>query len=108
MAKLAWLHCVTVVGFLALLLPNSAHGQTPLDPSLEQAIANDKKTSGEAQKYTYTELKKDLTFDSKGRVKEDSSDTFEIIFLEGAPYQKHTLHNGKPLPEKNKSPKTRN
>ncbi|MGA9528615.1 MAG: hypothetical protein WBS24_10910 [Terriglobales bacterium] len=100
MTRTTWVRSAMLAGLLAIFLPVWAHSESALDPSLEEAVANDKKTSDEAQKYTYTEHKKDLTFDSKGRVKQDSSDTFEIIFLEGAPYQKHTLHNGKPLPEK--------
>jgi hypothetical protein len=101
MNKIAWLRCATLVGLLGPLLSGGwAESQTQPDPSLEQAIANHKKTVGEAQQYTYAERKKDRTFDSKGNVKQDSSDTYEIIFLEGAPYQKHTLHNDQPLPEK--------
>jgi len=100
MSKSAWL--VLLFGLLGILLLDGswAESQSALDPSLEQAIANHKKTAGEAQQYAYTELKKDRAFDSKGKLKQDSSDSFEIIFLEGAPYQKHTLHNGQPLPEK--------
>ena len=89
-----------VFGVIFLLQAACAQDQAPVDPSLQQAIDNFKKTIGEAQRYAYTEHKHDLTFDSVGKAKQDSSDTFEIIFLEGAPYQKHTLHNDRPLPEK--------
>ncbi len=98
--RTASLSFAILFAFVGLLLPCRVCGQAILDPALEQAVANDKKTSEEAQKYTYTERKRDLNFDSKGNVKQDSSDTFEIIFLEGAPYRKHTMHNDQPLPGK--------
>ena len=93
------MRCARLIGCLGLLLSASAENQT-LDLSLSQAIASYDTTAEEAQRYAYTERKQDRTYDSNGKLKQDSSDTFEIIFLEGAPYQKHTLHNDQPLPEK--------
>ncbi len=101
MSKIAWVWSIAIVAAVGLALSQAgAESQTQLDPSLAQAIAARKKTEREAQQYAFTERKRDRTFDSKGNPKQDSSDTFEIIFLEGAPYQKHTLHNDQPLPEK--------
>jgi len=97
-----WCGVVGAGVFAVVLVFQAAYAQDEkaIDPSLQQAIDNLKKTTGEAQRYAYTEHKHDLTFDSAGKVKQDSSDTFEIIFLEDAPYQKHTLHNDRPLPNK--------
>ncbi len=83
--------------FVFLLTLSQAEGPATLDPALGQAIANNEKTAGEAQRYAYTEHKRDRNLDSSGAVKSDSTETYEIIFLEGAPYKKHTLHNDEPL-----------
>ncbi len=72
----------------------------PLDPALQQAIESRKKTIGEAQEYTYSEHYASLNPDSKGGSKIQFTDTYEIIFLNGAPYKKHTLHNERPLSER--------
>ncbi len=86
------------------LLANVVCGQDKpgddVHPLLRQAIENRKKTLGEAQNYTYTEQYRSLTFDSNGAEKLKFTDTFEIIFLEGAPYKKHVLHNQQPLSQK--------
>lgn len=86
----------------AFAFSSAAQAQTAssLDPLLRQAVANVRGTSEEAQQYTYTQRNTDRTFDSNGKVKEQSSDTYEIIFLEGAPYRKRVAHDDKPLPEK--------
>ncbi len=70
---------------------------TLLDPALQQAIEHRKETLGEAQHYTYSEHYKSLSFDSKGSEKHGFTDTYDIIFLEGAPYKKHVLHDEQPL-----------
>ncbi len=71
-----------------------------LDAALAHAVAQHKQTVGEAQKYTYTEHLRNINWDSKGKETLNFTDTYEIIFLEGAPYKKHVLHNDQPLSEK--------
>jgi hypothetical protein len=71
-----------------------------LDPALAQAVAHRKATVGEAQKYAYIEHIKNVNWDSKGKETLNSTDTYEIIFLEGAPYRKHVLHNEQALSAK--------
>ena len=71
-----------------------------LDPVLAHAIEQQKQTVGEAQKYTYTEHLKNINWDSKGKETLNMTDTYEITFLEGAPYKKHVLHNEQPLSDK--------
>ena len=68
-----------------------------LDPALAQAVAQRRNTIGEAQKYTYMEHVKNLNWDSSGKETLHSTDTYEIIFLEGAPYKKHVLHDEQAL-----------
>ena len=96
-------------GFVSLLvlmmngvLANTSFARQapPLDPVLQHALANRKQTAGEAQKYTYSEHYRSLKTDSSGATEVKFTDTFEIFFLNGAPYKKHVLHNEKPLPEK--------
>jgi hypothetical protein len=74
--------------------------EPPLDPALQHAVETHKEIVGEAQKYAYTERVKAQNFDSRGKVTSSHTELYEIIFLEGAPYQKHILHNDKPLDEK--------
>jgi hypothetical protein len=96
------LELVVIRGLICGSLVGASFAQSApsLDPALQRAVENRKETVGEAQKYTYTERVKNLNFDSKGKVTLDVTDTYEIIYLEGAPYKKHTLHNEQPLPDK--------
>jgi hypothetical protein len=71
-----------------------------LDPCLQHAVDLRKQVLPEAQSYTYTEHRTNINYDSKGKETHRFSDTYEIIFLEGAPYKKHILHDEKPLSEK--------
>jgi hypothetical protein len=78
-------------------------GQTPppsLDPALRHAIEERKRTEGEAQKYAYNEWRRNVNYDANGKAKLDFTDTYEIIFLNGAPTKRHTQHDGRPLSEK--------
>lgn len=71
-----------------------------LDPSLQHAVELRKQADAEAQRYTYIEHSTNINYDSKGKETHRYKDTYEIIFLEGAPYKKHVLHDDKSLPEK--------
>jgi hypothetical protein len=71
-----------------------------LDPSLRHAVQNRKQSDPEAQSYTYTEHRTNINYDSKGKETHHYQDTYEIIFLEGAPYKKHILHDETPLSAK--------
>ncbi len=84
----------------SLISTTYAQETSAIDPALQQALHNHKKTVGEAQKYTYTERSTNINFDSKGATKLHVTDTYDVIFLEGAPYQKHVLHNEQPLSPK--------
>jgi len=86
-------------------------GQTPpprLDPALLHAIEERKRTEGEAQKYAYKEQRRNINYDANGKAKLDFTDTYEIIFLDGAPRKKHILHDGRPLSEKQQKAEDRN
>jgi hypothetical protein len=50
-----------------------------------------------AGNFTHAESIRNQNFDSHGKKTLDISDTFEIMILEGAPYYRHTGHNGNPL-----------
>ena len=64
------------------------------------AVAERKQTMGEAQKYAYAEHVRNINWNSKGKETQNFTDTYEIIYLEGAPYKKHVLHDEKPLSDK--------
>jgi hypothetical protein len=83
-----------------LAVVGAAQDAAPIDPRLQKALDHYHQTLGEAQNYTYTERYQDINYDSKGKETLNYTDTYEVIFLEGAPYKKHTLHNDQPLPEK--------
>jgi len=71
-----------------------------IDPHLQRALELRKQGDPEVQSYTYTEHSTNINYDSKGKETHRYRDTYEIIFLEGAPYKKHVQHDDKPLPEK--------
>jgi len=96
----SWLRSIFLAG-VTILAPAVSHAQSnSLDPSLQHALETRKKTIGEAQNYTYTEHSQNINYDKSGKETLNFTDTYEIIFLEGAPYSKHVLHNEKPLSEK--------
>jgi hypothetical protein len=71
-----------------------------LEPSLQHAVEQRKQADPETQSYTYTEHSININYDSKGKETHRYQDTYEIIFLEGAPYKRHALHDETPLSEK--------
>ena len=71
-----------------------------LDPNLQHAVEVRREVLPEAQSYTYTEHELNINYDSKGKESHRHSNTYEVIFLEGALYKKHVLRDEKPLPEK--------
>jgi len=70
----------------------------PLHDLVAKAAENYQAGKALAANFTYTETIRNQNFDSHGGRTLDISDTFEILILEGAPYYRHTGHNGKPLP----------
>jgi hypothetical protein len=73
-----------------------------VDPSLlmrRSAIAAEE-NSKKARAFAYTETIVDREFDAQGKEKERSSETWEVIGLEGSPYRKLVKRNDSPLSAK--------
>jgi hypothetical protein len=97
----SWLCSIFLAGVITLApMASPAQADGALDPLLQHALDSRKKTIGEAQNYTYTEHSQNINRDKSGNETLNFTDTYEFTFLEGAPYQKHVLHNEKPLSEK--------
>jgi hypothetical protein len=92
----------TLLAMLSIIAPTACLAQSgsALDPLLQHALDSRKNAVGEAQNYTYTEHSRNINYDKSGKETLNFTDTYEIIFLEGAPYPKHVFHNEKPLSEK--------
>ncbi len=77
--------------------------QTPAaDPSaiLRRSLDRDRLNNVRAKDYTYTQRAEKRDLDSKGKVKNTESDTFDVIMIGERPYSRKIAHNDKPLPGK--------
>jgi hypothetical protein len=66
-----------------------------------QRLLEAQKANGDRiQPYTFVEEAVHFTYAKDSRLKRDSSETREVIFVEGFPFRKLVARNGKPLPAK--------
>lgn len=65
---------------------------------MRRSIELDHRNLELARNFTYVERQETRFLDSTGRVKETSSRTTDIIWLEGSPYRRMVARDNKPLP----------
>lgn len=65
---------------------------------VRQAVANHIARDLQAKNYACLERQKITAIDASGRANGQVMETFEIIWLEGAPYRRRIQRNGQPLP----------
>ncbi len=66
-----------------------------------QRLLEAQKANGDRiQPYTYVEEAVHSTYAKNGALKQDYTETSEVIFVEGFPFRKLVARNGKPLPPK--------
>lgn len=85
-----------------LLFAPLAFAQPLLPPDakaiIQRSVQNDLLNFERLKNYTYTEHDEDKTFDRHGKVKKDSTDTYEVMILGGRDYERLIAHDDKPLP----------
>ncbi|MGJ5815001.1 hypothetical protein [Paludibaculum fermentans] len=79
----------------------SAQTSAP-DPNaiLRRSLERDRLNNARAKDYTYTQRAEKRDLDSKGKVKNTQSDTFDVIMIGERPYSRKIAHNDQPLPAK--------
>jgi hypothetical protein len=65
---------------------------------IERLLEAQKANGDRIQPYTFVEEAVYFTYAKDGKLKKDSSETREVIFVEGLPFRKPVARNGKPLP----------
>jgi hypothetical protein len=88
-----------IFALLALFAFSSCEAD-PLDIGelVRSAVANHLQRERLRNDYTYLARVRWTDFAARGRSKPQYTETYDIVFLEGAPYAKHIAHNGQPLP----------
>lgn len=69
---------------------------------VQSVIALEKAEWPKRQKYTWREEVIRRHFDKTGKEEPATTETFDVLFVEGATYRKLILENGKPLPPRNR------
>jgi hypothetical protein len=85
---------------LACLLLRCLSAQTP-DPLeiVRRSVEQDRLNFRRANDYSYVQHAEQRELDEQGRVRKVESRTFDVIVIDGEPYQKLIARNGKPLGE---------
>lgn len=87
---------------LAVLLPGTlsldAQDPDPVD-IVRRSVAKDRLNFERANDYSYVQHSEQRQFDTKGRVSEVESRTYDVIVIDGEPYEKLVAKDGKPLTE---------
>ena len=68
------------------------------DAILKRFIETQVRNDLRAAQYSYFEDAERFTFEKNRHLRKDRTDTFEVILIEGLPYQKLVARNGQPLP----------
>ncbi len=85
-----------------LLLGFAALRAEPPDPLeiIRRSVENDRLNFERANDYSYVQHTEQREFDSRGGVKKTESRTYDVLVLDGEPYEKLIARNGQPLSEK--------
>jgi hypothetical protein len=67
---------------------------------IQRLLEAQKTNADRIQPYTFVEEAVYFTYAKDGKLKKNSSETREVIFVEGLPFRKLVAQNGKPLPAK--------
>ena len=67
---------------------------------LKRFIEADRANAAKARQYTFAEQADHFSLDKSGKPKKDSSETYEIMFVEGATYKRLVKRNDNPLAAK--------
>ena len=81
---------------LLLALGHIASAQT-VDDILQRYFAAQKTNDERAKQYTYVEEDTHFTYDKAGVAKQESTETYDVIFVEGEEYKKLTSRKGQAL-----------
>jgi len=86
-------------GLLCIAVVPLLFCQTDVPPSelVAKAARNHLARARAAEDFNYSERVQNLNFDAKGKVTLRVSDTYDVVFIEGAPYRIHIAHNDRPI-----------
>lgn len=82
----------------ALLSLSTKRNTADVHDVVRHAVANHLQRETVRNDYTYLARVRWTDFVARGKSKPRYTETYEIMFLEGAPYSRHIAHNGRPLP----------
>ncbi len=92
---------ILAVALLLLIRPQPVQAgkadSSSLTELVRRAVANYKAREAQRDNYTYLAHITRTDFDRRGKSKGHTTGTYEIMFLEGAPYRRAITFNGKPL-----------
>lgn len=74
-----------------------------VDEVLDRYFAAEKANDERAAQYTFTEVDTHFEYDKAGVAKRTTSQTYDVIFVEGDTYKKLTARNGQPLSAKDRA-----
>jgi hypothetical protein len=80
----------------ALCLAAALHAQDAAE-IVRRSIATEDHTIEVSRDYGHHQRQEIRETDSNGKLRKTSSDTYDILILEGSPYRRHVAHDDKPL-----------
>jgi hypothetical protein len=80
----------------ALWLAAALHGQDAAE-IIRRSIATEDRTIELSRDYGHGQRQEIRETDSAGKLRKTSSETYDILILEGSPYRRHNAHDDKPL-----------
>jgi len=65
---------------------------------VRRSIATEDRTIELSRNYAYQQRQEIRETDSGGKLRKTSSETYDVLILDGSPYRRHIAHDDKPLP----------
>ena len=87
---------MSAAALLALVLFPALHAQDAAE-IVRRSIATEDHTIELSRDYGHHQRQEIRETDSNGKLRKTSSDTYDILILEGSPYRRHVAHDDKPL-----------
>lgn len=91
--------CARAMLFLLPVLSLSGQGPDPLE-IVRRSVEKDRLNFERANDYSYVQHTEQRQFGRGGRIEKVESRTYDVIVIDGEPYEKLVAKDGKPLPER--------
>jgi len=93
---------ITKLAFLTAIAASYTFAQDPLE-IVRRSVGRDTENWNRAKDYTFQQRTVQRELDDKGKVKKTESETHDVIFLHGRPFNRLVEKDGKPLSDKEKA-----